>query len=130
MNIVRIVAAFALSMLLTSGCTMSAVAPNDITLTAAKTEQRVELTLRNESGAPVGYNLCTSALQRRIAEKWTEVETGDICTMEIRTLQSGDSATFTKTLPDNAVSGDYRYATTVQSNGKPIVVVSDLFKVP
>ena|SRR5688572_19427916 len=119
-----------LSILVLSGCTMSAVATNDITLLAARTERRVQLTLSNESGSPVGYNLCASALQRRTAGKWTAVETGDICTMEIRTLQNGTSATFDKTLPDDTISGEYRYATNVDSNGSPIVVASDPFNVP
>lgn len=126
----RIRTALILSILLLSGCTMSAVATNDITLVAARTERRVELTLSNGSGEPVGYNLCTSALQRRTAGKWTGVETGDICTMEIRTLQNGGTATFTKTLPRDTVSGEYRYTTNVDSNGRPIVVASDTFVFP
>ena len=109
---------------------MSAVAPDDITLMAARTEQTVKLTLSNESGGPIGYNLCTSALQRRTADRWTAVETGDICTMEIRTLQNGESVTFDKALPDDTVSGEYRYATNVDSSGSPIVVASDPFQVP
>jgi hypothetical protein len=126
----RIRPALILSIFLLSGCTMSAVAPDDITLMAARTEQTVKLTLSNESGGPIGYNLCASALQRRTAGQWTAVETGDICTMEIRTLQNGSTAIFDKTMPDDTVSGEYRYATNVDSNGTPIVVASDPFKVP
>ena len=116
--------------LLISGCTMSAVAPDSVTLRAARTDRTVKLTLSNESDGPIGYNLCTSALQRRTAGKWNGVETGDICTMEIRTLQKGGIATFDKTLPEDTMSGDYRYTTNVDSNGKPVVVASDPFKVP
>ena len=130
MKIVRIHVALTLSILLLTGCTMSAAAPDDITLTAAKTESRVLLTLRNESGGPIGYNLCTSALQREIAGKWEPEETGDICTMEIRTLPNGDSATFEKTLPDGLTPDEYRYATSVESNGNRVVVASNSFTVP
>ncbi len=126
MNIVR----FLPAILVLSGWTMSAVAPEDITLMAVRTDRTVKLALSNESGSPIGYNLCTSALQRRTAEKWTGVETGEVCTMEIRTLQSGGTATFTKTLPDDTVSGQYRYATNVDSGGNPVVVASDPFTVP
>ena len=129
MNIARIGPALILSILLIAGCAMSAVAPDNITLMAVKIDQAVKLTLSNESGESIGYNLCTSALQRRTAGKWTAVETGDICTMEIRTLQTGGTATFTKTLPGDAVSGEYRYATNVDSNGSPTVVASEPFNV-
>lgn len=128
MNTIR--PALALSVLLITGCTMSAVAPEDITLMAVRTDRTVKLTLSNESGNPIGYNLCTSALQRRTAEKWTGVETGEVCTMEIRTLPTGSTATFTKTLPDDTMSGQYRYATNVDSGGNPVVVASEAFLVP
>ena len=75
-------------------------------------------------------NLCTSALQRRTAGKWSGVETGDFCTMEIRTLQKGGIATFDKTLPEDTMAGDYRYTTNVEWNGSPIVVASDPFTEP
>jgi hypothetical protein len=126
MTISRMVPAL---IILIAGCTMSAAAPDSITLMAARTDQTVKLTLSNESGGPVGYNLCTSALQRRTAGKWTGVTTGDICTMEIRTLQNGRTAKFDKTLPADTVSGEYRYTANVDSNGRPIVVASDPFKV-
>lgn len=116
--------------LLISGCTMSAVAPDSVTLMAARTDRTVKLTLSNESDGPIGYNLCTSALHRRTAGKWTGVETSGFCTMEIRTLQKGGIATFTKILPENTASGEYRYTTNVDSSGSPIVVASDPFKVP
>jgi hypothetical protein len=126
MSITRIFPA----LILIAGCTMSAVAPDNITLMAARTDRTVRLTLSNESSGPIGYNLCTSALQRRTAGKWNGVETGDICTMEIRTLQKGGIATFDKTLPEDTVSGEYRYATNVDSNGSPMVVASDPFVIP
>ena len=118
----------ALLVLMTTGCAMSAT--NGVTLAAAKAGQNVMLTLRNESGAPVGYNLCTSALQRRVSGTWEAVETGDICTMEIRTLDSGNSATFEKTLPDGLTAGEYRYTNSVESNGSRMVVASNPFNVP
>jgi hypothetical protein len=126
MNVVRLL----LSTLLISACTMSAVAPDDISLTAVRTDRTVRLTLRNQSGSSAGYNLCTSGLQRRTAGSWSALETGDICTMEIRTLRSGASATFDKTLPDDVMSGEYRYTTSVEWEGNAVVVTSDPFIVP
>ena len=58
------------------------------------------------------------------------METGDICTMEIRTLRNGESATFDKTLPDDVMSGQYRYTTNVDWDGKAVVVASDPFTLP
>jgi hypothetical protein len=86
-----------LSLAVLGGCAMAGAESEDgVTLTAARTGSKVLLTLRNNSAAPVGYNLCSSELQRGAA--WEPVETGDICTMEIRMLERGGSATFEKTL--------------------------------
>jgi hypothetical protein len=90
----------------------------------------VHLTLHNESGGPIGYNLCTSALQRKLSDGWDPVETGEICTMEIRTLPNGESATFDKTLPDDTPVGQYRYTTSIETNGNSVVVESAPFTLP
>lgn len=85
------------------------------------------LTLRNGSTTPVLYNLCSSALQR--GPSWEPVETGDICTMELRTLQPGDSATFEKTLPPDLSPGGYRYVTNVDTDGQRSVATSNPFRI-
>jgi hypothetical protein len=115
-------------LLMMTGCAMGA--GSSITLTAAKSGQNVMLTLRNEFGGPVGYNLCMSGLQRRASGTWEAVQTGDMCTMEIRTLDTGNSATFEKTLPDGLAAGEYRYTNSVESNGSRVVAESNPFNVP
>jgi hypothetical protein len=74
----------------------------------------VQLTLTNGSDDRVGYNLCSSQLERKNASGWERIETGDVCTMEIRSLDVGQTATFDKNLPAGLASGDYRYVTRVE----------------
>ena len=117
-----------LSLAVLGGCAAASAESQDgVTLTAARTGSKVMLTLRNESATSIGYNLCSSALQRGSA--WEPVETGDICTMEIRMLERGGSATFEKSLPSDLASGEYRYVTNVDADGKRMVVESNPFRV-
>jgi len=90
------------------------------------------LTLRNSSAHPAGYNLCSSALERRIDDTWTKVPTDDICTMEIRNLDSGKTATFEKHPSSSLPAAEYRYTTRVESpiGDKGVVIASDVFIVP
>ena len=111
-----------------AGCAMSSVDAG-VTLTAARTGNNVMLTLRNGSTTPVLYNLCSSGLQRMNGAAWEAVETGDICTMELRTLEPGASATFEKTLPPDLRAGEYRYVTNVDADGNRSVVTSNPFRV-
>lgn len=110
-----------------AGCAMSATGSADVTLSAARMGDRVMLTLRNGSAVSVSYNLCSSALQR--GPSWEPVQTGDICTMELRTLPPGDSATFEKTLPSDLAPGEYRYVTNVDADGTRSVAASNPFRV-
>ena len=118
-----------LSLPMMTGCAMTAANANVVTLTAARTGTQVTLTLRNGSPVPVLYNLCSSALQRRSGATWEAVPTDEICTMELRTLESGNSATFEKTLPSTAGPGEYRYVTNVESEGERVIVTSNPFAV-
>lgn len=69
----------------------------------------IELTLTNRSDHDLGYNLCTSALERREGEGWGEpVPLNEVCTMELRTLAPGASATFSGTLPATIRAGTWR----------------------
>jgi len=76
---------------------------------------QIRLTLDNGTQQPIGYNLCHSALHRRSGSTWEPVSSGEICTMELRTLNPGADATFEKTLPSGLPMGDYRYSTNVES---------------
>lgn len=73
------------------------------------------LTLDNGERNPVGYNLCTSTLERRAGTTWTVVRTDEVCTMQLATLNPGADATFQKSLPPNVPAGEYRYVTSVES---------------
>ena len=88
----------------------------DVVLLAAERldNSRYRLILQNGYNGPVGYNLCASALQRWVNSAWQPVETGEICTMELRSLPAGQDATFEKRLPDGAGAGRYRYTTRVE----------------
>lgn len=98
-----------------SACAMNqaGVPAGSVSLAADRSGSEVRLTLRNDSATEIQYNLCTSALQRRMGTSWQEVQTGDVCTMELRGLQPGRSATFDKSLPSALPGGEYRYVTRV-----------------
>jgi hypothetical protein len=75
---------------------------------------KVRLTLDNGTSDPIGYNLCTSTLQRHDGNSWSPVRTDEVCTMELRILEPGRSATFDKTIPSGLSAGEYRYVTSVE----------------
>lgn len=111
-----------------AGCvTSSGEEINGVRLSAARTGEKVLLTLRNNSDEPMGYNLCSSALQRGPA--WEPVKTDEICTMEIRYLGRGASTTFEKTLPSDLTAGEYRYVTIIDAETTRFVVGSNPFRV-
>jgi len=121
----------AASVLLTACTTSMSTGSNEpVMLTAAPSGSHVMLTLMNHGDAAIGYNLCTSALQRRDPNDWVEVRTDEVCTMELRTLQPGAAATFEKTLPSNLQPGTYRYVTSVEKpvGGARVIAATDSFK--
>lgn len=91
----------------------------------------IRLTLDNGASHPIGYNLCHSQLQRRSASGWTRVDTDEVCTMQLLTLNPGFDATFEKRLPAGLAAGEYRYATSIENPlGTPqAVVTTDPFTV-
>jgi hypothetical protein len=106
---------------LLGACTRS-VAPGgqnaDVALDVAPdtvaAQDSVTLTLSNGSPASIGYNLCTSGLERQGGGGWQAVPEDRVCTMELRTLEPGGLASFTLRLPPDLASGDYRYHTSVE----------------
>lgn len=75
----------------------------------------VELTLTNSSADPIGYNLCTSGLERRDGGDWEPVASNRVCTMELRTLEPGSAARYSYELPAGLASGEYRFTTTAEN---------------
>ena len=72
------------------------------------------LTLDNESGGTIGYNLCASGLEQRSGGGWQPLPENRVCTVELRTLEPGDEVSEQLRLPEMLTSGDYRYTTTIE----------------
>lgn len=88
---------------------------SSVTLSASPESVRaggtVTLRLANGSRQPVGYNLCTSALQ---TASGAAVQSDRICTMELRTVAPGQSATYAYELPSSLAPGSYRFSTSIE----------------
>lgn len=98
---------------------------------ATSTSGEVVLTLHNGTDAPIGFNLCSSRLERREGTVWTHIPTGEMCTMEIRSLPAGETARFEKTLPAKLAGGVYRYTTIVDlPNDERLVLATEPFSRP
>ncbi|HEX2167968.1 MAG TPA: hypothetical protein VHG09_12110 [Longimicrobiales bacterium] len=89
------------------------------------------LTLRNETTEQIGYNLCTSSLQRQTAGGWATVPSDVVCTMELRTLEPDQEASYRTALPDDLASGQYRYTTSAEAmeTGGGYGIMSNTFDV-
>ena len=74
----------------------------------------IVLTLHNGTDGQIGYNLCASSLSRRTADGWTAVPSDVVCTMELRLLEGGQSASYGTTLPRALSPGEYRYNTSIE----------------
>ena len=101
-----------------------------LSVTPARTSagSTVTLTLGNESRQAIGYNLCTSALQ---TASGSAVRTDRVCTMELRTLQPGRSASYSYELPGSLADGRYRFSTGLERmpDGGRLTVTSNSFEV-
>jgi hypothetical protein len=74
----------------------------------------VTLLLSNGTPSGIGYNLCTSALERRSGSGWQALASDRICTMELRTLASGEQVRYPMDLPTGLAPGEYRFHTTIE----------------
>ncbi len=108
-----------------SGVTLS-VEPTSVSAGAS-----VTLVLRNGSASPVGYNLCTSGLQRSEGGAWAPVASDRVCTMELRTLAAGEEARYPLGLPGGLEAGEYRFLTSLDrmDAAGPDSVTSETFRV-
>ncbi len=73
----------------------------------------VTLFLDNESGEQVGFNLCFHAIERRSGEDWTMLPDGRICTTQLHLLDSGGTAQYEATIPEDLEAGEYRFRVSV-----------------
>ena len=98
---------------------------------AAAPGDSITLTLTNGTSTQIGYNLCTTGLERQEGSGWEAVPSDRICTMELRSLEAGQQTRYRSTLPDPLSPGDYRAFTTVElmGPGNRETVRSDTFRV-
>ena len=92
----------------------------------------VRVTLANRAEGTIGYNLCTTALERRSGDAWTRVASERICTMELRTLEPRARADYPLALEPDLPSGTYRFRTQVHmplGPAPPVGVVTKPFHV-
>jgi hypothetical protein len=107
-------------LVLAGGCmtTNGAVGANALTLSVAPESPtpgaEVTLILRNRSEEMIGYNLCTSSLMRQVGDAWEPVPSDRVCTMELRTLEPGDEATFPLEMEADVPAGTYRFETRIE----------------
>lgn len=113
--------ALLIAAVLLGACTQSATPGSqsaeialDVAPDTVAAQDSVTLTLSNGSAAAIGYNLCTSGLERQSGGAWQAVAEDRVCTMELRTLEPGAQARFSLRLPPGVEAGDYRYHTTVE----------------
>ena len=93
----------------------------------------VSLTLRNRSDGSIGYNLCSSAIERRTSGgEWTSagIERHP-CTLELRFLAAQQDATFRLELPEPLAAGEYRARTNIErmASGDSARITSNTFTV-
>jgi hypothetical protein len=91
----------------------------------------VELILANHATATLGYNLCSSGMERRAGTTWNTVPSTRMCTMELRMLPPGESARFPIGLDSDLPAGEYRFVTSVndQAAGSSTLVRSGVVRV-
>lgn len=95
-----------------------------------KVGEPVVLQLHNRGSTNLGYNLCTSNLERRIDGQWRPQVTHRICTMELRNLAPGAFAAFTFDDTGSWNPGVYRFQTRIEtSDGDWLSIVTDPFSI-
>jgi hypothetical protein len=97
----------------------------------ARPGDSVSLTLHNGAADAIGYNLCTSTLERRTGDGWEAVPDDRVCTMELRMLDPGQRADFPLQLQPALTAGAYRFSTRIEwmASGTSDVVRTDEFRV-
>jgi hypothetical protein len=91
----------------------------------------VTLLLSNGEPGGIGYNLCTSGLERRSESGWQPLASERICTMELRTLSPGEEVRYPMRLPAGLAAGEYRFHATVEGldGGERMEVRSGSFRI-
>lgn len=74
----------------------------------------ITLALENHDSQPVGYNLCTSTMERLVDVTWRMVPSSRVCTLELRILAPDEVAYYSLELEPLTDAGTYRISTTVE----------------
>ncbi|CAN5703241.1 hypothetical protein BH23GEM6_BH23GEM6_19090 [soil metagenome] len=101
----------------------------DVQPTALSPGEAVTLTLSNRTPWPIGYNLCTSSLERESAGTWQPVPEDRICTMELRLLDPDERSELQLQLPADLAPASFRYTANVEDRGSMEPVSSPPFQV-
>jgi hypothetical protein len=93
----------------------------------------ITVTLTNNSDQQLGYNLCPVALERMVGDEWEQrpERPAEVCTMELRVLDPGSSASYEHTIPPGVPPGSYRFTLRVEwpLGADQVGVVSEPFEV-
>jgi hypothetical protein len=110
---------------------MAAVVTLQVAPLPASPGDSIALTLDNGAAEAVGYNLCTSTLERQTDDGWQPVPADRVCTMELRMLEPGQRADFPLQLQPELTAGAYRFSTRIEwmASGISDVVYTDEFHV-
>lgn len=73
----------------------------------------VTLVLANGSPGEIGYNLCSSGLERQVGSEWQTVPSDRVCTMELRILPPGEEARYPLDTSAQLAPGEYRFVTNI-----------------
>lgn len=108
--------------------------PNDISLTVGAQRYLVgesaELTIRNESGRTIAFNLCFADLERQEGTQWIPVDRAGTCSDLHETLTHGEQASYAYLLAPTLQAGTYRFAYTFAPAGdEELTLLSNRFDV-
>jgi hypothetical protein len=79
--------------------------------------------LVNESSAAIGYNLCTSWRERRTGDTWERIDPLRMCTSELRTLGTGETATWREPVDPYWGTAEYRLSVSIWPEGADAATV-------
>jgi hypothetical protein len=114
----RSIALLAMTLLCSCGPSIQSGAGEGVALRVepggVSTGDSVTLVLANGTTEAVGYNLCTSGLERQVDDVWQPVASDRACTMELRTLGPGEETRYPIEIADGVVAGVYRFVTRIE----------------
>lgn len=92
----------------------------------------ITLTIRNTSAKSVGYNMCSSTLQRKRDEGWVTINSDTYCLLYLLVMKPGNSDQYKVDLGQRynlGKTGVYRITTNVEFKGETFTLITDPFKI-